>query len=122
MLTEIYCIKKLQLFGRKDMPDLQILLMVWKFAFLYHSQLSRILKLLTERKLYMSPRIQKHHISLRQSFHSNSFVTTTSFCGPLSVPVAFHGCQSNQFMMEERPLSLEILCVLICSSLSPWLV
>lgn len=83
-----------------------------------------MLKLLTRREVLSLSlsRVQKHYIPLRQTSVVTSFVTVVSLCSPLSAPVAFHGCRSNQFMMEERPLSLEIECGLIYSSFSPWLV
>lgn len=56
-------------------------------------------------------RVEKQYIPLRPTSVSTFFVTVMSLCSPLTAPVAFHGCQSNQFMIEERPRSLEIVYV-----------
>ena len=120
--AEIYCFKKIQLFWSWGTSHLQITLKVWFFSVLFPViQNAQVINWKEILSLSLS-RVRKHYIPLRQTSVVASFVTVISLGSPLSAPVAFHGCQSNQFTMEERPLSLETERGLICSSLSPWLV
>lgn len=120
LFAEICCFKKLQLFWSWGTSLLQVTLKLWFFSVLF--PIIQNAQVINWKEVLSLSRVRKHYIPLKQTSVATSFVTVISLCSPLSAPVAFHGCQSNQFMMEERPLSLEIECGLICSFLSPWLV